>query len=359
MGPDDVERVAEILIGRGIDMDPRRLLLAGIDARLAGRIPIHKSPIDQYREDLVTLATFVANDERPPLAIYLENAARLIEPQPEAQLVRALAAKVRQGQTTVVLMNPREETHWERRHRGARSVVVGGPKGLWQKTALPGCASWNDAFEGIDAAIEKIGSGRGEIAVYASTPYAIGAHLGNRILNHPARSVRFFQVVGPRGSGRWHDFGPTDSRQPAGDAVLRTSVDLSQCNGPAIALVCQITWDADLDEVRHGLRLAGAADAPMAHLRPRQPGHDALPDRAAVDQAAHDLDSAIEAARRNSRIDSVHLFFIGPVALLMRAAQRFHQPRCRLVIHERGPDDLYRPALSLGDGGTKLVGPEV
>lgn len=245
-------------------------------------------------------------------------------------------------------MNPRIPTAAFVTPGGADVRVIESPVGFWHRHALPGSVPWREAKAAIDAAVSALGPLSGALHVYASAPYALAACLGNAVLNVPKVTHHFHQAD----DDGWTDFGPAGTAGVDPSPLLTTRrLDTVRARH---ALVCEITWPVNLDELEHGLKSAGCPDASIEIIG-LPPGHRALPDRAAVDRAARDLRGSIEQALRRPGLRELHLFYIGPAALLMRVAGRFHQPSARLVIHERGPGNVFRPAVAFAGGYAELV----
>lgn len=349
LDPLQVERAAEIL-GSCVQDGRRSLLLVDLPRRVSLQLPDHKVPMDQVRADLHTLAGLAIGDQ-PAATPYLEAGARLLgEHDPKSALLVAMANRLRRGPCRVILMNPRAPTRWHQKHAAAECDVIEGPDGMWHIENPPGADPWSKAREAIDHAIDGIAQRAGDIHVYASTAYALAAYLGNRVGNLPGVRAHFWQP----GRDRWADYGPGD-RGDIDPEPLLTQVAEHPGDPAHVALLCSITHALVLDEVAHGLALAGAADATRVDLATPTLGHTALPDRAAVDRAARDLRGAIDAALRRPGVRAVHLFYAGPAALLMRTADKLHLAAPRVVIHERGPGNRYRPALAFDRGRAELI----
>lgn len=95
--------------------------------------------------------------------------------------------------------------------------------------------------------------------------------------------------------------------------------DVEPCGAP-VALICEIGCRHTRQEIEHGLHAAGVAD-PIKICLSMDHGCADLSDQTDVDRAASDLEVALDLARQLNTA-AVHLFYLGPLALLMRAAAR-------------------------------------
>lgn len=353
LSPEEIDDAVEMLCRRSMNGQIRSLLVDGIPVGMWGRVPTQSSMIDRYRSDLQTLRDEMIDEETPAVAVYLENAAQLFEPSVEAGWLRQLAARVRAQPLTVLTFAPRGPTGWRERAPYAKHLAADAPTGPWHRTALPGSAEWRRALAEIRRLTGQLSGRHGGLMVYASIPYALGAVLGNVALNQPMAPLHIFQAEGPAGAVTWTDFGPAPIGLPSGSTRLKQRV-VAKGSEAQVALMCGLTWAPNLDEIRPGLDDAGATDATLIELVPPVRGQEGLAGRAAVDDAVHALEHAIDQAARRPGIKVLHVFFNGPLAVLMRASGKLHQPSARIVFHERGPSARYRPAIRF-DRGQVLV----
>jgi len=356
LSPEEIESLAEALCVRSHDGAIRPMLFERIPPKLWGRVPIHRAVIDQYRVDLQTLRGATVNGDEPAVAVYLENAARLLVPEPVADVCRALALRVRRGPTWVVLFSPRGSTGWREAHPGARCIAADAPSGRWHRRILPGREAWASAHAEVERIVERLRGRTGRVVVYASMPYSLAAVLGNALLDLPGLRCRFCQAEGPPDAIRWVDYGPADGVH-AGPEQILAPIARAPGRSDHIALTCGITWRPDIGEVEHGLAVADAAGATRIDIGPAAPGHSALPDLRSIERAVRDLEAAIDRQVRRPGVEALHVFFNGPSAVLQRAAGKLHQPRPRIVFHERGVDGTYWPAVSFEGGAARLLTP--
>lgn len=357
LSPEEVEEVAEALCVRSPDCAIRSLLVDRIPPKLWGSVPQQRAVIDQYRSDLQALRGAKANSDEPALAIYLENAARLLDSQPAAERCQRLAARIRRGPTWVVLFRPREVTDWRKIHPGAESIAADVPSGPWHRSERPGREAWVRAFAEVERIAAAVKGDPRPTAVYSSMPYSLGAVLGNALLNELHGRCRFFQAEGPIHDIQWVDYGPRTDVKPRPTPVL-THLSTTDGREDHVALICGVTWHPETDEIEHGLRVGGAEGATRVHIGPAEPGHQALPDPADVERAVRDLEAAMDQEVRRPGIQALHVFFNGPLAVLQRAAGKLHQPKTRIVVHDRGVDGTYWPAVAFEGGRARLLAPE-
>lgn len=266
------------------------------------------------------------------------------------------------AEDVVLSMHPAARGAWRRAIAGAEELLlteveIETPPENWHQTEPPTSAQWTIAARRIDAALSALDGGRQRrIHVFASGPYALGALLGNRLAQRFGRSreITIYQFNAPRGG--WQNWGPQWQARPA----LREEPFLLEA----------VSWHASAGDVRHvvvavhitrllidleidrSLADAGVTEdfvrldaAPQGGPKP-----DALVDPSSIERCVQDIDDLLFKATREYPGAQVHVFYSGPLALLIRAAAKLHLLPSSATLYERIRRDgafEFVPALSL------------
>lgn len=232
----------------------------------------------------------------------------------------------------------------------APQVVVAGPpngaQGPWQKHHPPGTPAWAEAEAGITAALARCESLTGRLAVLASTSYAMGAWLGLGLANLGVE-LEYWQAWGPPPQ-QWIRLG---GAMDHGQAVLLASGLKAVAGDRPVALFVGITHavvPAETEVHAHA----------QVVLAPAQVKPDALSSVAQAQQAAWDLGQVL--ATLHGKLQGrheIHVFYVGPLAVLMMAAGRLRTVN-PVVVHERfavGDQWKFAPAVRFEGGWARRV----
>lgn len=233
------------------------------------------------------------------------------------------------------------------------SITIDSPEVRWQTASAPGSTDWQRARAGIDVALKQLRGHRGPVEVFVSTAYALAADLGLKLAEQSA-DAHYWQADGPRGQARWIRW---DRAQNHGQPILRFTEPLALDPQRPVALKVNITASVIAQEATDGLARAGALDAQEVILAHPTPGNAAITRPQTAQQAAWDLQEALIAIRNQVAPQTTHLFYVGPLAILMMAAPclRTLNP---VIIYERAKLDTdtqtraetFRPALRFEGG---------
>lgn len=218
------------------------------------------------------------------------------------------------------------------------------PPGRWHIDQPPGNAVWQAVFSAARRTIGALPAGPAEI--FVSAPYALGFAMGLWLTDAQA-DPRYWQASGAPGQQMWRPYGIALA---AGDAVLQTEQDLSALPERTIRLEIGITHaieDADID----------LPDAVRVQLSPAERGYTAIPDARAAQRAAYDIGRAIQSIQQVAPKARLHIFYTGPLAVLMMAA-RSARTFGEVVVHERlqiGERPRFEPVIRIQNGRVTLV----
>lgn len=233
------------------------------------------------------------------------------------------------------------------------TLTIDSPEVRWQTASAPGSTDWQRARAGIDVALKQLRGHRGPVEVFVSTAYALAADLGLKLAEQSA-DAHYWQADGPRGQARWIRW---DRAQNHGQPILRFTEPLALDPQRPVALKVNITASVILKEATDGLARAGALDAQEVILAHPTPGNAAITRPQAAQQAAWDLQEALIAIRNQVAPQATHLFYVGPLAVLMMAAPclRTLNPviiyeRARLDTDTQTKAETFRPALRFEGG---------
>lgn len=237
--------------------------------------------------------------------------------------------------------------------------VAPGTNPVWHTASEPGSADWRTAWSKLDAGLDLMSKLRGNVDVFASMGYAFAAATGVRISNMAKQTAAYWQLEGPRGHQRWTRYGTAVDHD---DPVLYDISAAPAIDSRPVVLMVGITHDLEFRAVAHGLQAAGI-ESHAARLISFGPlsgaSYEAIGSAAAAQQAANDLLERVYQLQTESPLAEIHLFFSGPAAILMMASGPWTTLASPFIVHERGSDRLYRPAICLYNRESTLLPGEV
>ncbi|MEZ4475700.1 MAG: SAVED domain-containing protein, partial [bacterium] len=137
---------------------------------------------------------------------------------------------------------------------------------------------------------------------------------GLKLANLPLTPC-FWQAHGPANQQVWLPFGVAHDHR---DRLLRTADEEAVEKHRPVALFVEITHRVNQDEAVEGLRATGAEAAHVVRLQPDDVGYEAVVDARTAQQAAADLYGTL--GRLGGKASALHVFYVGPVSVLMMAA---------------------------------------
>lgn len=437
----EMEKLVRLALDHGlIGPERRRQLMDGLPLGFVYSLPTVSRPIDQLRFDLMELERTprLIGLDRPPLAVWLENAATMCATegraapaqvfaeaadrvQPGGRAMQRIAGMLgggSEGSSThigsvsgggvgvahgpVTINNntthnyapaplapgavreaqPPSNSAGIPRHRRLRVMqihpdtrmawrtldppldpqsrvhAVQTLKGQWHRKYPPSSRIWHEVVENLDAACDQIGREAGPhdcLVIFARLPEALAALLGARL--HEELGIIPAVVICERRWGsrdsRWRPWGPAWSApvMPAGDPALY--VDGLPARIPDdLAVVVDIERSISEAGVTAALVAAGVLDAPRVRItRVVGEGDQAPPTPEVIERLCTDLDAFTARLRaQHGRLETLHVFYHGPLPLMVRWAQRLYECPFRVVVYTDQPGGKLVPAVQLGDG---------
>lgn len=223
-----------------------------------------------------------------------------------------------------------------------REFHVETPPERWHQTEPSTSRNWNLVRQRIDDQLNKLqNTDCRRIHVFARAPYSLGGFLGNQLDQRfrGGRELVFYQFN--ENSEAWEDWGP-NRRQPVSprdEPFLKMSrVDGApegSERGEARHIVVAIHISQRLSEAELGTVLA-LADAQRIDIAPvNGVNQSALQDAGSVDRCVRDLRKILfQIATENPRA-KLHVFYLGPLVVWMRASSKLHLLPVPAVLYER------------------------
>jgi hypothetical protein len=264
----------------------------------------------------------------------------------------------------VLSMHPAAKGAWRRAIEGAGDLLVAEveietPPESWHQTEPPTSAHWTSAAQRIDATLSALGAlPQRRVHVFASGPYALGALLGSRLEQRFGRS-RDIAIYQYNGSVKtWENWGPHWRSRPAPreEPFLREAVSWHASAGDVRHVVVGIHITRLLLELELSRSLTdmgvteGIVRLDAAPLD--GPKSDALADPSSIERCVQDIGDLLFEASREYPGAQLHVFYSGPLALLIRAAAKLHLLPSSATLYERikpSGDFVFVPALNLRD----------
>lgn len=242
----------------------------------------------------------------------------------------------------LLTMHPRAVKPAVAIHRGARHVEITTPPGAWHQASPPRLDHWIEVRRSIDKALQEVERADPDVVrVYALTPYALAAYLGNR-LYAMKRAFILYQPVGDV----WQPWGPHEAPAARELPVFGAPEELPGAPGTNdVAVTIEVTHMANEAEIQTALAQLDAQGAARVRLRVSAPGRSAIPDAAAAERAVRELDAVFESLPARHPGARFHLFAIGPQALLARAAERLHILSGPWIVYERIDGGAFVPVI--------------
>lgn len=188
------------------------------------------------------------------------------------------------------------------------------------------------------------------VHVLAAGPYSLGLLLGRKLEAHRPLVVYQFDNTQPGGK-KWVSWGPKDEAE-----TPRTTPFFQELEGASpfpredvrdVTLTVEISVSIfeNVVQARAGLGLSAATDL---RLRVPVPSQQAM--RAGdAGVAEQELWAALERIRLRYPKARVHLFYGGPLALLIRVGRRVHVGGQSLIFYERLDTGEYYPTMRFPD----------
>lgn len=272
----------------------------------------------------------------------------------------------------VLCMHPETERAWRDAVPNARTaelrcMKIQTPEGPWHREGKPDEGLWNRVFMDIRAKVQEARDMKAKrIHLVAMAPVSFGALLGSLLDPQNSRIVVYqpHNVQGQKDLKTWRSYGPEWSsspgqrtepffERPPGLGVARPD------NDSHLAVVVNITGRGDPEACAEVARAhAGGKTVHVVHVRARKTGQGAITVPADADRAAIELDKVLQQIAEDFPAATLHLFYYGPLAVLVRGACGLGLRRVPLIVYESMMYDdgwHWLPAIRF-PGGRLLIG---
>lgn len=372
----DLEDLVRTALDCGlIGPEARRTLMRGLPMGFVYSLPTVSRPIDQLRFDLMELERTprLIGLDRPPLAVWLSNAADKTATEGKADAARLFAARAdaiypsagvaqriekQLGQAAADIApqsshHPPAPTSTSGIPRPAsppRSYVlaldrasgdgwktidppidpikvfdIDIPPGDWPRTKAPHTTPWRLLRDAIDEAIGKLADlarpGDGLSVFIWGVPPVMAMLLGSRLRQRlPFLTARFYDRVRSRGRSGWRLRGPWATSVPTPDErTLDVDFDGIGAELREVALTIELDRFTSPEALPEALASLGPAG--RLRVRPTRRGRDALATSARVEGALAEVATTIDDLRaRAPGVRRLHLIYRGPAAFAARIA---------------------------------------
>ncbi|NUQ74496.1 MAG: glycosyltransferase [Polyangiaceae bacterium] len=216
------------------------------------------------------------------------------------------------------------------------------PPQEWHQTEPSTSHHWNLVQQRLYAKLDELQNiNCNRIYIFASLPYSLGGFLGNQLAQRfrGGRKLVFYQFN--ENSEEWEDWGP-NRRQPV-SPLVEPFLKMSRVDGApegsergeARHIVVAIHISQRLSKAELGTVLA-LADARRIDVAPvNGVNQSALQDAGSVDRCVRDLREILfQIATENPRA-KLHVFYVGPLVVWMRASAKLHLLPVPAVLYER------------------------
>lgn len=395
-----IEKLVRLALDCGLTgPDKRRQLMDGLPSGFVYRLPTVSRPIDQLRFDLIALdqprLNGVDRFDRSPLAVWLDNAAMMcagkypdqaqvfaeasLQVYPEGRVMQRLAAAFaasskaadsstrsssesmpRHKHLRVLEIHPDARWAWDTldpplKPQG-RIHTVQTPRGSWHLKHAPGSTVWREVVENLDEALEaivKTSSYHDYLGVFARLPEALGALLGSRLagLEKQSSNPVIDHVICDHTAG-WHPWGPIWSSPTMFDHLSAFRVEgLPRTTLDELTVVVE-AGEGRLDPIRidDALETVWASHSPKV-LVSLERKFNPRPTPSTIERMIYDLNDLASTLRvEHKGLNKVHLFYQGPLPLMVRWAQTMHECPFRVVVYTEQSNRSLVPAVTLGEG---------
>lgn len=248
----------------------------------------------------------------------------------------------------VLCMNPKAEGEWRAAVPNAGTaelhcLTIRTPEGAWHKEGKPDAAKWKQVFEDLCAKVQEARSRKAKrIHLVALAPFSLGALLGSLLdpQNHRLVVYQWHNVQGQKDSKSWRPYGPEWPSNPGERLApffdVPPSLEVANPNDDShIAVVINITGSGDREACRAAAtRHADGKTVHVVHLKAHMTGQGSITHPADVDRAADEIDKLLQQLAENRPKTTLHLFYYGPLAVLVRGARSLGLRRVPIIVYE-------------------------
>lgn len=281
--------------------------------------------------------------------------------------------KSSEPRTVVITVNPAARGSWKGHVEAPVDIIEADtPPDRWQMEpgVVPGDARWQAADAAITKALETLRAvpidSYERVAVFPLAPFGIAALLAQRLWQYIKPRRKALSVYHwHRAEDRWENWGP--SGLPAASAVDSTSYAVTLPEHPRydvtdVAIVIAVSRRADRHAVDVAMRAHTNGRVETLVLEPADgPDRDAITGPAHANALARTLASRLDAIKDAFPGARRHVFYLGPLPLLVRLATDFHVPN-DLWVYDWQHGSHYRPTAAFPRGNlwtSAMLQPEI
>lgn len=263
----------------------------------------------------------------------------------------------------VLCMHPDAEREWRtvvpNADQGIEHITIKTPEGPWHRQTIDH-DTWARVQDEIVARLGDLTARRPRrVHLVTRTPYSLGALLGARLdpQNHRLFVYQLDNRDGSRELKEWRLWGP-EWPMNAGTRTETFFEPVAGLERPRpeeegdIALVINITGGGDPRSCVEGAHPRRGPVRPLV-ARARTTGQYAIRTPADADKASVELDTLLQRAAENLPNAVLHLFYYGPLAVLLRASRGLGFRRTPIIVYESCQLDnkpRWVPAVEFPEG---------
>lgn len=248
----------------------------------------------------------------------------------------------------VLCMHPQSEREWRSAVPNANiadlhCLTIGTPEGAWHKEGMPDATLWRQVFDDLCRKVQAACSRKAKrVHLVAMTPVSLGALLGSLIdpQNHQAAVYQLDNVQGQKDRKAWRPYGPAWPASPGKRLEpffeVPPGLDVKHATDDShVAVVINITGKGDPEVCSEAVR-SQANDKPVhiVQLKALHSGQGAIAVPADVDRAADEIDTLIQQLAEGRPKGTLHLFYYGPIAVIIRGARSLKLRRVPIIVYE-------------------------
>jgi hypothetical protein len=276
------------------------------------------------------------------------------------------AYKVNSFDDAVLCMHPDAEREWldvvpNARTAALTCVMIQTPNGPWHREGID-VATWRSVFQAVKEKVEWVRAAKTKrIHLFAKAPFSLGAFLGARLdpQNHRLLVYQPDNKEGSKDQKVWRPWGPEWPADPGTRSLpfFDLPPELGQPRleeDGDIAVIIDITGKSNLMSCVEAVRVhKGHRPVRPVLIKARTTGQGAIRVPADADKAANELDDLLQQIAEMLPNAMLHLFYYGPLSVLIRASRSLWLRRTDIIIYEAiylGGKSQWLPAVRFPEG---------
>lgn len=267
----------------------------------------------------------------------------------------------------VLCMHPQAEREWQAavpnpKNADLHCLTIETPEGAWHKEGKPDAPKWKQVVDDICGKVQAARSRNAKrIHLVAMAPVSLGALLGSLLdpQNHKLVVYQLDNVQGQKDRKSWRPYGPewpsNQGQRPEPFFEWPPGLDMARPHDDSqIAVVINITGNGDPEACKEAVQSqANGKTVHVVQLKARDPGQGSITVPADVDCAANEIDRLLQQLDENFPKATLHLFYYGPLAVMIRGARSLRLRRVPIIVYEAMKYDErwhWVPAVSFPAG---------